>query len=383
MARDFVDPARTTPNKMNRITHFEFRTWPCGILLFLFLLLSLAPILSAQEPAPPKKLTVLIKPAKPFVFDKAGAPDGFSIDLWKRVAAETRLDFEFKSVPTVPALIDTLKARQADVGVGAISITADRETVVDFSHPYYKSGLQILINNTASTSPFRAFLKLNILKILGLLLVAITVNAHILWFFERHKNPDSFPANYPEGILNAAWWSVSMLVTLGCENIAPTRVAGRLLGIVWMLAGVALYSYVTATITSTMTVNTLQSDIRTVSDLHGLKVGTVEGSSSADFLKNNDVTPQGYPDIDTACRALAAGELKAVVYDAPLLKHYVSTHPSSRLQLVGDLFEKQDYGFALPEKSPLRKEINRTLLKLTEEGYLEELDKKWFAPPAS
>lgn len=352
--------------------------------LLLLFLVSLASVLSAQEPAAPaKKLTVLIKPAKPFAFGKSDAPEGFSIDLWKRVALEAQLNYEFKEVPTVPALIDALKANQADIGCGALSITAERESVIDFSHPFYKSGLQILVNNANASSPFRAFLKLDIFKIIGLLLCAIFINAHILWFFERGKNEESFSRNYLEGILNAAWWSVSTLITLGCENIAPTRVAGRLLGVVWMLAGVALYSYVTATITSTMTVNTLQSDIRTVSDLHGQDVGTVDGSSSLEFLKSNEVTPKGYPDVDAACRALAAGEIKAVVYDAPLLKYYVSTHASSKLQLVGDLVEKQDYGFALPEKSPLRKEINRALLKLTEEGFLEELDKKWFAPSSS
>src|SRR5258708_23286207 len=107
--------------------------------LFLFLVFSLPPLLSAQEPAAPaKKLTVLIKPAKPFVFDKSGAPAGFSIDLWKRVAEETRLDFEFKQVGTVPQLIDELKANQADVGGVALSITAEREAIVDFSHPFYK-----------------------------------------------------------------------------------------------------------------------------------------------------------------------------------------------------------------------------------------------------
>jgi polar amino acid transport system substrate-binding protein len=240
-----------------------------------------------------------------------------------------------------------------------------------------------MINNTKGSSPFRAFLKLDVFKILAILLVAIAVHAHILWFFERGKNEESFPANYVEGILNAAWWSVCMLITLGCENIAPTRVAGRLLGVVWMLAGVALYSYVTATITSTMTVNTLQSEIKTVSDLHGEDVGTVLGSSSVGFLKENEITAKTYPDVDAACRALAAGQLKAVVYDAPLLKYYVSTHPSTKLQLVGDLLEKQDYGFALPEKSPLRKEINRALLKLTEEGFLEKRDKEWFTPPTN
>ncbi len=347
----------------------------------LLLLLALcSPLLQAQDaPATAKKLTVLIKPAKPFVFDKNGAPAGYSIDLWKRVAEESHLTFDLKPVATVPALIDGLKAGQADVGVGALSITAERETLVDFTHPFYKSGLQILVNAGSAPSPFRAFLRLDVFKILGILLIAILINSHILWFCEKKKNPESFPENYVEGILNAMWWSVCILVTLGCENIAPTRVMGRLLGVVWMLAGVALYSYVTATLTSTMTVNTLQSDISSVADLQGLTVGTIEGSSSVEFLKASKLTPTTYPDVDAACRALTTGDIKAVVYDAPLLKYFLSTNPGTKLQLVGDLFEKQDYGFALPEKSPLRKDINRALLKLTEEGFLDELDKKWFA----
>jgi ABC-type amino acid transport substrate-binding protein len=353
--------------------------------LLFFLALSISASLFAQEPppVPAKKLAVLFKPAKPFAFDKGGEAAGFTVDLWKRVAEEMGSKFEFKPVATVPELIDALKANQADVGAGALSITAAREEVIDFSHPFYKSGLQILVNGGAAKSPFRAFLKLDVLKTLGVLLVAIFVNAHILWFFERRHNPESFPDNYRDGILNAAWWSVSILITLGCENISPTRVTGRLLGVVWMLAGVALYSYVTATLTSTMTVNTLQSDIRTMSDLQGLEVGTVVGSSSVDVLKGNGIAAKEFPDVDAACRALAAGDLKAVVYDAPLLKYYVSTNPGSKLQLVGDLIEKQDYGFALPEKSPLRKEINRALLKLSEEGYLDELEQKWFGSSSS
>jgi len=349
--------------------------------LFLFLLVGALPaLLAAQEPAaPPKKLTVLVKPAKPFAFEKAGEVAGYSIDLWKRVAEEARLDYEFKSVATVPEVIDTLKAQHADVGLGAISITAEREMVVDFSYPYYKSGLQILVNSESTKSPFRAFLTLDIFKILGLLVVAIVINAHILWFFERRKDSESFDANYCKGILNAMWWSVCFIITLGCENIAPTRVAGRLLAVVWMLAGVALYSYVTATLTTTMTKDALQSDIRTVSDLQGQPVGTVRGSSAARFLESNQISTKGYADVDAACHALEAGELKAVVYDAPLLKYYLSSNSNTKLRLVGDLFEKQDYGFALADKSPLRKEINRALLKLGEEGYFEELEKKWFA----
>ena len=344
-------------------------------------LLLLAFCASAQEPAAaPKKLTVLVKPAKPFAFDKVGTLAGYSVDLWKRVAAEAHLDYEFQTVATVPEVLDALKANHADAGLGALSITAEREAAVDFGHPYYKSGLQILVSAENTKSAFRAFLKLDVFKILGLLLVAIAINAHILWFSERGKNSESFPDSYVEGILNAAWWSVCILITLGCENIAPTRVVGRLLAVVWMLAGVALYSYVTATLTSTMTKDALVSDIRTLSDLQDQPVATVAGSSSVRFLESADLKSRAFPDLESACRALAAGEVKAVVYDAPLLRYYLTANPGGKLRLVGDLLEKQDYGFAFPDGSPLRKPVNEALLKLAEEGYLDELERKWFGP---
>jgi polar amino acid transport system substrate-binding protein len=71
--------------------------------------------------------------------------------------------------------------------------------------------------------------------------------------------------------------------------------------------------------------------------------------------------------------------VEAVVYDAPILRYYLSEHPGTRLQLVGDAFDKQNYGFPMQQQSPFRKEINRALLKVAEEGYFVDLDKKWFA----
>ena len=42
-----------------------------------------------MAPAPAtKKLTVVVKPAKPFVFERGGATIGYSVELWRRVAQE-------------------------------------------------------------------------------------------------------------------------------------------------------------------------------------------------------------------------------------------------------------------------------------------------------
>ena len=85
-----------------------------------------------------------------------------------------------------------------------------------------------------------------------------------------------------------------------------------------------------------------------------------------------------YVDAAAACDALSRGEVRAVVYDAPILRHLLNRHSERKLQLVGPLFDKQDYGFGLRGGSPLREPINRALLALEEQGVVDELAVKWF-----
>ena len=149
-----------------------------------------------------------------------------------------------------------------------------------------------------------------------------------------------------------------------------------------MLAGVGLFSYVTATITSTMTVNTLNSDVRGVNDLRREKVGTVAGSTAQRYLEGQGVGTIAYGKIEEAVDALERKDLKAVVYDSPILRYYLSTHSGRHLALVDGIFDKQNYGLGLQTGSPLRKRINQALLSLTEQGYDRELDRKWFGDDA-
>ncbi|MGI8603656.1 MAG: transporter substrate-binding domain-containing protein [Verrucomicrobiales bacterium] len=352
---------------------------------FLFLiggscLLAQAPEPSAAPPARNQKLTVLIKPAPPFVFEKNGVPAGYSIDLWKRIAEEAALEYEFKQVATVPDVIDGLVKKQADAGVGALSIIAEREDIIDFSHKFFDAGLQILARAQGNASVFGAFRKVipEGLTVAGILLAALLVNAHILWLLERRRNPESFPEGYIAGVWEGIWWSVCTLITGSCENKTPIGVWGRLFAIVWMLAGIGLVAFVTARMASIMTYQTLTSDIRSLADLQGQPVATVTGSAAEEFLKTQSVTTRGYPDVDAACRALGTSEVRAVVYDQPLLRYYLTQNPESKLQLVGHVFERQNYGFAFQDGSQLREPINRALLKVGGQGVLDELDEKWF-----
>jgi ABC-type amino acid transport substrate-binding protein len=62
-----------------------------------------------------------------------------------------------------------------------------------------------------------------------------------------------------------------------------------------------------------------------------------------------------------ALTSLDAGEVEAVVYDAPLLRYRVR-NDFPRLDVVPTTFERQDYALAMPSGSPIREQVNRAVL---------------------
>ena len=331
-----------------------------------------------------QKIKVVTKPVQPFSFTENGKLMGFSIDLWEAVAKEAGLQFEMQSVETVPQMLEALKTRQADVAIAAISITAERHAFMDFSQPYYDSGLQIMVatNAARSGSVFgnlsRQFFNWNTITVVGFVLLVMFVISHLVWWFERRRNAEMYPEAYAPGVWESFWWTISMLCTGGCEAKGPLGVPARLVAIMWMLVSIVLIAYFTAAVTTEMTVKTLTGDISGPGDLPGIKVGTIAGSTAETYLRNNKAKVSPYSDVPSAVAALNAGDLKAVVYDAPILRYYLAKRIGTRLRLVGPTFEKQFYGIGLQEQSPLRLPINRALLALNERGFMDELQKKWF-----
>ena len=329
--------------------------------------------------AAPNVLRVYTKPIEPFSYKKDGADAGFSIELWDRVAKEAGLKYETTWVKTVPELIAALETGKADVAVAAISITSEREKVIDFSQPYYESGLQILVGpggQSSAATLVNTLFTWDFARLLGMLALALFVSSNLLWWFERRNNEENFPRPYRHGVWESLWWTSSVLITGGCENKTPTGIGGRMVAVVWMLTGILLVSYITASVTSAMTVKSLTSGINGPSDLPGQIVGTPAGSTAERYLLDHKIETRSFPSVDEAYVALAAKQVNAVVYDAPVLLYHAAKGGQERV--VGHRFERQNYGIGLQEGSKLRKPINETLLKLTETGYISELRQKYF-----
>ena len=340
---------------------------------------------SGDDPAPgptkpTEKLRVYTKPIEPFSFQKEGRDVGFSLELWDRVARELGVEYEVHWVKTVADLIDVIKRKEADVGIAAISITAQREKVIDFSTPYYESGLAIL-TRAQGQGVFAlmrdTFWTAGTGKAALVLLLVLIACAHLVWLFERKVNPDQFPTTYLRGIGESTWWTVSTMLSGGCDAKGPMHTVGRIFGALWMLTCIVTLTYFTAAITTVMTVSHLTSDIKGPSDLPGKKVATVAGSTAEKYLRDHGAKVSAFESADAAFTAMDAKEVVAVVYDQPILAYHVKVAGRSGQQVVG-LFERQNYGIGLPESSPLRKRINTILLELSEAGVIDDLRTKWF-----
>jgi polar amino acid transport system substrate-binding protein len=351
------------------------------------ILLTVASSVSAgAAPVPPaKELRVVVKQAEPFVFLDRTPPTGYSLELWQEVARTAGLTCTLVPSASVSGMIDALASNRADVAVGALSITAERETQMDFSHGIYDSGLGLMVRSDAGGA--RWFLNLlqrsKIPLLAGILLLAIFVNGNIIWFLQRHHDNPHFPRNYFKGVGEAMWWSISVFLNGCCENKEVTGVSARLLAVIWFFTGVTSISFVTATLASSMTLSELTSRIHDLGDLKSGEVATVEKSRSEEFLLSRNLLPLAKPDIASAIRDLAEGRVRAVFYDIPILRYQASHHPGEKMMVLPVTYLPHQYGFGMQVKSPYRKQINQALLNLKENGRMEELRRKWFGEDSS
>ena len=349
------------------------------LTVLFFLLLSANSAFSQPQQ---EKLLVATRLVKPFVFEEGGNLTGFSIELWQEISKQMNVKSEFIVKPIVKELLEAVKTKEAHLGIAAISITAEREVDLDFSHPMFDAGLLILTPAQASQSGLIAAIiggvfSSSVLPIIGVVLLIILIPAHLVWFFERRNTTGLLThRSYFPGIFEACWWAASTLATQADQM--PRSALARLTAVIWMFASVVFIAYFTAAVTSNLTLQQLRGDINGPEDLPGKRVASVKGSTSAEYLRQHNVEVSEFAKVEDAFQALQTSQTDAVVYDAPVLLYFASRDGKGKVQVVGSIFRKENYGIVFPDKSALRKRVNEVLLKLKENGAYDQLYSKWF-----
>ncbi|WP_036664942.1 glutamine ABC transporter substrate-binding protein GlnH [Paludibacterium yongneupense] len=80
----------------------------------------------------------------PFEFKQGEAFVGFDIDLWAEIAKDLKLPYKIHPMD-FNGLIPALQTGNLDVVISGMSIKDERKKVIDFSDPYYDSGLAVMV----------------------------------------------------------------------------------------------------------------------------------------------------------------------------------------------------------------------------------------------
>lgn len=348
------------------------------LLLSVALLLTVFPsIVSADT------LTVATIERPPFASQTTdGQWRGFSIALVEEIAARSGHDLQYQTYDAFAGMLSAVEANQVSLAAANISATAEREAVMDFTQPIFDSGLQIIVPaDSAGKGLFQVVWESGILTFLLGAIAALLVMAHLVWLFERNiDNPrhDYFRDDYLGGIWDAFWWAFIIVTMGGFENERPHHYVGRALAVFWVTTSLFFVSALTAQITTALTVAELSSDIQSVRDLHGKRVGAPVGTTIATFLDENQVAYTPYDDFTDVLAAVSDGELDAAVGDAPVVQQYAATVGNGHVRVVGDVFAPDSIALAFPEDSPYLETFNQTLLAMKHDGSYERLRVQYF-----
>jgi ABC-type amino acid transport substrate-binding protein len=104
-------------------------------------------ILCASHAGGESKLVVGVIPAEPFIIVAGnGSVSGFSIDLLEHILAqlEEPVSVSYHVDPDIPTHLTSIRDGRVDLGIAATTITLERLSSFEFSHPFYLADLGII-----------------------------------------------------------------------------------------------------------------------------------------------------------------------------------------------------------------------------------------------
>lgn len=355
------------------------RRWVTGIAAVL-----LATFLPAGAAAAPAAIRAVTSHVPPCVFIDGTQATGFAIDIWNEVAGRMNAPTSLGVHGEAADLLLDVRAGKADVAVQCLLLTPERDQDFDFTYPILNTGLMVMVRDAGDGSdnrPVIGFLRLifsraMVVWLVGALLLVV-VPAHLIWLLERRRTDGIVASHrYFPGIFAAIAWSAESLVA-GAQQ-SPRHAGARVIGILWLYAGVVFVAVLTANLTTSMTVQQITGTIRGPDDLPGHRIGAVKETPSIAYLQTVRARIDTFHSPDEMYAALMDGRVDAVVFAAAALRYQEAQDKTGRLKTVGSEFHKKDLAFVVARDSPLRRSISSAIVAMHADGTYRRLHRKWF-----
>ncbi|XP_025765798.1 glutamate receptor ionotropic, delta-1 isoform X2 [Oreochromis niloticus] len=346
---------------------------------------------------------------------------GFSIDVLDALAKILGFKYEIYQVADskygsrLPngswnGMIGDLINKRADLAVSAITITPERENVVDFSKRYLDYSVGILLRKPEEKiNIFSLFAPFD-LAVWACIAAAIPVVGVLIFLLNRlqalrsssQNAPPGQPANGAgSGTLHSAIWIVyGAFVQQGGDGVVGSVALRIVMGSWWLFTLIVCSSY-TANLAAYLTVSRMDHAIRSFQDLArqiDVDYGTVRDSAVYDYFRNKGTNPleqdSTYSELwrtisknngmDYSVSSPSEGIRKAkkgpyaFLWDMAVLEYAALTDDDCTVTVSGSSMSSKGYGIAMQHGSPYRDLFSQKILELQEKGDLDIMKQKWW-----
>ncbi|KAK1121187.1 hypothetical protein K0M31_010494 [Melipona bicolor] len=322
-----------------------------------------------------------------------------------------------------------IKIHEADIAIAPMTITSERERVIDFSKPFMSLGISIMIKKPIKQKP-GVFSFLNplskeiwvcvVFSYIGVSIVLFTVSRFSPYEWRvltlssggdptmttrndptlQHPHGSQGSPHIPTSsmandfsIINSLWFALAAFMQQGCD-ISPRSISGRIVGSVWWFFTLILISSYTANLAAFLTVERMVAPINSPEDLASqteVQYGTLSHGSTWDFFRKSQINLYSkmwefmnarkhvfVKTYDEGIRRVRTSKGKyALLIESPKNEYINEREPCDTMK-VGRNLDAKGFGVATPLGSPLKDPINLAVLSLKENGELTKLVNRWW-----
>ncbi|XP_022827826.1 glutamate receptor ionotropic, kainate 2 isoform X2 [Spodoptera litura] len=283
--------------------------------------------------------------------------EGYAIDLIHEISKILGFNYTFKLAPDGrygsynretkewDGMIRELLEQRADLAIADLTITYDREQVVDFTMPFMNLGISVLYRKPIKQPPnlfsFLSPLSLDVWIYMATAYLGVSV---LLFILARFTPYEWHPTHTPDGekmenifsLANCLWFAIGSLMQQSCDflpkfspyewdsprncldeppvlenqftllnslwftigslmqqgsDIAPKAVSTRMVAGMWWFFTLIMISSYTANLAAFLTVERMDSPIESAEDLAKqtkIKYGALKGGSTAAFFRDSN-----------------------------------------------------------------------------------------------
>nr|XP_012232503.1 PREDICTED: glutamate receptor 1-like isoform X4 [Linepithema humile] len=368
--------------------------------------------------------------------------EGYCKDLADLIAKKLGISYELRIVkdakygtenPDVPGgwdgMVGELIRKEADIAIAPLTITSERERVIDFSKPFMSLGISIMIKKPIKQKPgvfsFLNPLSKEIWVCVIFSYIAVSIVLFIVSRFSPYEwrvltisgstdstisgrnDPSLQHPHTPQGsphmptssmandfsIVNSLWFALASLMQQACD-ISPRSISGRIAGSVWWFFTLILISSYTANLAAFLTIERMVTPINSPEDLAAqteVQYGTLAQGATREFFRKSQISLYSkmwefmnsrkhvfVKSYEEGIQRVRTSKGKyALLIESPTNEYVNEREPCDTMK-VGRNLDAQGFGVATPLGSPLKDPINLAVLSLKENGELAKLVERWW-----